>query len=610
MLYISSFKTAGLKMKSIFILSFLITLGFNASPFPVEQSKKELTAGYMNDTTHIMTLCDSGFKLAHTNTNLSAFYSLRALHLSEKINYKRGIGTARYSLGNLELVQGNYEKSLVQFTMSAKIFQELNDPKKTPTILNAIGCVYMRLYKYKESLQNLFQALSMEEKNKNPGSAADNMLNIGTTFFKMEDFERAKYYFRQALQVYIQMKRYSRINTALSNLGGVCSGQGRSDSALFYYKMAIGYFEKAKTDKYAQVHILVEMSIIYQGNKDYEKSFEVLNKALAICKTMEMRENYVKCLTEMAQTYYATGQNDKAIGFANEALAVSKNENMLKLNSLNYEVLYKIYKKQNRTNLALQNLEALNIVKDSLQKANNMELLEKMGSKNLTEKLQQKELFLKQQSDLYKNRQIQFYLILSLVFLFLVFISIMFFLKQQAARRKNKIFEQETEINKQKAIIHQQETALYEAELNKQKNEILAISTLQGKTNEALLQIINELRQMAFQETKNKAVSESLYAMAGNIERLSLSDSWSDFRKWFTDIHPQFYENLNKICPSLTSNDLKLASLLRMNLNSKEIASLTLRSLDSIHIARYRLRKKLDIEDDNHLINFLFSVPS
>jgi DNA-binding CsgD family transcriptional regulator len=47
-----------------------------------------------------------------------------------------------------------------------------------------------------------------------------------------------------------------------------------------------------------------------------------------------------------------------------------------------------------------------------------------------------------------------------------------------------------------------------------------------------------------------------------------------------------------------------------MNLSSKEIATLTFRSLDSIHIARYRLRKKLGIEDDNHLVNFLFSVPS
>ncbi|MCX6246627.1 MAG: hypothetical protein NTW10_02735, partial [Bacteroidetes bacterium] len=118
------------------------------------------------------------------------------------------------------------------------------------------------------------------------------------------------------------------------------------------------------------------------------------------------------------------------------------------------------------------------------------------------------------------------------------------------------------------------------------------------------------LRQLAFQEIKNKSVSDTLYKLAGNIEKVSTTDSWSDFRKWFTDIHPHFYENLTKICPSLTSNDLKLASLLRMNLSSKEIASLTMRSLDSIHIAKHRLRKKLGLEDDNTLINFLFSVQS
>jgi tetratricopeptide (TPR) repeat protein/DNA-binding CsgD family transcriptional regulator len=379
---------------------------------------------------------------------------------------------------------------------------------------------------------------------------------------------------------------------------------------LFYYQKTLDYFEKTKTNKFAQVHIRVEMSVMYQAKKEFEKSFEVLNKAFIICKTMEMRENYVKCLTEMANTYYATGQNEKALEFANKALEITRKDKLLVQQAENYQVLYNVYKKQKRTDLALLNLEELQIVNDSLQKAKKLEALEKMDSKYLTEKLQQKELFLKQQSDLYKTRQIQFYLILSLVFLFLIFVSIMFFVKQQASRRKTKILEQETEINKQKSIIHQQETALYEAELNKQKNEILAISTLQGKTNEALLQVINDLRQLAFQEIKNKPISDGLYQMAGNIEKLSTTDSWLDFRKWFTDIHPQFYENLNKICPSLTSNDLKLASLLRMNLSSKEIASLTMRSLDSIHIARYRLRKKLGIEDDNNLISFLFSVPS
>jgi tetratricopeptide (TPR) repeat protein len=610
LLYIYFLNQNGMKLINVLLLSCSLFFGHQALAFSLRKADKSTVSSYSTDTIHIKKFVDTALILAYTNSNLATFYAYRALHLSEKVKYENGVGQARYCLGNLELIRGNFDKAVAQFSMSAKIFQELNDSHRAPKSLSALAVVYIRQWKLSEALKNLFLSLNLEEKNKDINGAAGCLLNIGVVFFKMGDFEKAKYYFRQSLEIYIKLKDSQRINVAITNLGSVFGEQGKTDSALYYYQKTLDYFEKSKTNKFAQVHILVEMSVMYQKKSEYTKSFEVLEKALSICKTMEMRENYAKTITEMAKTYYATGQDDKALEFAKKALEITRNDNLLSTRGDICNVLYNINKKRGKTDLALQTLEELKVVRDSLQKANNVEEMEKMDSKYLTEKLQQKELILQQQSDLYETRRIQFYLILSIIILSLGFLSIMFFVKQQAARRKTKILEQETEINKQKVIIHQQETALYEAELNKQKNEILAISTLQGKTNEALLQIINEIRQLAFQELKNKPVSDTLYKMAGNIEKLSTTDSWSDFRKWFTDIHPHFYENLNKICPSLTSNDLKLASLLRMNLSSKEIASLTLRSLDSIHIAKHRLRKKLGLEDDNKLISFLLSVPS
>ncbi|MCX6246628.1 MAG: tetratricopeptide repeat protein [Bacteroidetes bacterium] len=598
-----------MKILCVFFISLFLLSGIDGSALSTRKKKNINTSSYGSDTAHIIALTDSGFILAGSNSNLAAFYSLRALHLAEKINYRKGIGSARYSLGNLELLHGNYEKAVFQFNLSYKIFEEMNDVRRAATAKGSIATVYSYQGKYEEALNQLFQALKILEKKKDFKRAGAILINIGGVFQKTYDYTRAKYYFRQAL-LFVGENSHVSINTIYTNLGGVFAEENNYDSSLFYYRKALNYFEKSKTNKYAQAFTLIEMSKIYGQVKEYDNSLAMIMQALPICNAMGFTVLKAKCLTEFAETYCFTGQYDKAILFANQALEITRTGKLLELESSNFEILYLTYKKMNLTSLALHNLEELKIVKDSLLKTNKMEELHRMDSKYLTEKLEQKELILKQQSDLYKTRQIQFYLILTLVFFFLVFVSIVFYVKQQASRRKTKILEQETEINKQKVIIHQQETALYEAELNKQKNEILAISTLHGKTNEALLQIINDLRQLAFQEIKNKAVSDTLYKLAGNIEKVSTTDSWSDFRKWFTDIHPHFYENLTRICPSLTSNDLKLASLLRMNLSSKEIASLSMRSLDSIHIAKHRLRKKLGLEDDNTLINFLFSVPS
>ncbi len=88
-------------MKNIPFLFLLFTFGFDASATPVEKTEMNRSVGYNNDTIHILALIDSGFNLANSNTNLSAFYSLRALHLSGKVNYQRGIGSATFRLGNL-----------------------------------------------------------------------------------------------------------------------------------------------------------------------------------------------------------------------------------------------------------------------------------------------------------------------------------------------------------------------------------------------------------------------------------------------------------------------------------------------------------------------------
>ena len=70
----------------------------------------------------------------------------------------------------------------------------------------------------------------------------------------------------------------------------------------------------------------------------------------------------------------------------------------------------------------------------------------------------------------------------------------------------------------------------------------------------------------------------------------------------------QMLEILKKLkadFPDLTPGDLRLAAYLKMNLSSKEIAPLLNISLRGIENKRYRLRKKLHLENDDNLTSFL-----
>ncbi|MGB5236435.1 MAG: LuxR C-terminal-related transcriptional regulator, partial [Flavobacteriaceae bacterium] len=60
--------------------------------------------------------------------------------------------------------------------------------------------------------------------------------------------------------------------------------------------------------------------------------------------------------------------------------------------------------------------------------------------------------------------------------------------------------------------------------------------------------------------------------------------------------------------PEITKNELRLMALLKMNLSSKEIATILNISSEGIKKARYRLRKKLDISSEESLQEMVLSL--
>ncbi len=77
------------------------------------------------------------------------------------------------------------------------------------------------------------------------------------------------------------------------------------------------------------------------------------------------------------------------------------------------------------------------------------------------------------------------------------------------------------------------------------------------------------------------------------------------FDSYFDDVHQDFVARLKEKHSNLTPKELRLCAYLRMNLSTKEIAPLMNISIRGIEISRYRLRKKLALERDDNLIEYL-----
>ncbi|TZF83156.1 transcriptional regulator [Pedobacter sp. BS3] len=182
---------------------------------------------------------------------------------------------------------------------------------------------------------------------------------------------------------------------------------------------------------------------------------------------------------------------------------------------------------------------------------------------------------------------------------------------QQEIQRKL-IIEQE-EYLKREAILNEQKimhlkNEQLQADLASKNREIANSAMNIASKNELLHKIKNELHNIKA-ESKGKLSDNELRKIHKVIdEGLNDKRDWNLFEKSFNEAHENFFKKLKAGHPDLVPNDLKLCAYLRMNMSSKEIASLLNITVRGVEIRRYRLRKKLNLEHDKNLVEFLIEL--
>ncbi|GAB5400967.1 MAG: hypothetical protein Aureis2KO_25520 [Aureisphaera sp.] len=134
------------------------------------------------------------------------------------------------------------------------------------------------------------------------------------------------------------------------------------------------------------------------------------------------------------------------------------------------------------------------------------------------------------------------------------------------------------------------------------KNFALEIS----QKREWAIELLDKIK--ALQNTTGKKQQEALDHLRNEIQyRIKIDESSELFYEKVESLGSSFYGNLREKHPNLTKTDIRLCALIRMNLDTKQIAMLQNINPSSVKMSRNRLRKKLNLDTGIHLDNFLSS---
>lgn len=369
------------------------------------------------DTAKVKKLNLISSALVRDNPDSALSLANRALSISEKINYKKGIGSAMFRLGGAFNIKGQYDLAIRYYEKSLAYFEELNMKADICGVYNGIGNNYSQTGNSKKAEINYQKGynLAAQEPIEKRSMA---ICGFGLGLMKLFSKE-----FDEALKIYQKVLEITEENNYM-------------DLTPMVYQ---------------------NLSEIYLGLKNYNKAKEFNDKAIEYFKEKNILFALSSGYITRANILQQTGKTQEAIACINKSYEISKELNILPEMMGKAEQVYRIYKENGDYKNALNYHELFVDHKDSIFSNEKAKALIEAETKFKT-KQQESELILKQNEleiseSRVANRNKLIYFFTAAI---LLFIAMLFLLYRQSNERKkvNKILTgQKEEIEKQKSLI-------------------------------------------------------------------------------------------------------------------------------------------------------------
>lgn len=447
---------------------------------------------------------------------------------------------------------------------------------------------HRHLYKSYEYLDRVSMVLENKDLSKVKFAAKYYRLR-GDVYYNFNRYSSAKKCLFQALNLETLSIR-SKIN-AYNSLGLVYRGINKSDSSIYFFNKGLTLAEKSKNEDWKGIIIgNLGYSHYLHGDTVKAKKFLNMDKTISLSHgEWASAQNALTSIIEIELKQNDFGQLDEnmklldSLNNINTAYSSKRDYFHVKMLYSEHEKNYK--KALHYYGLSVKYADSSRIV-HSQSDFKNLEFQIAFEKKQAKTKL----LIEKQ------KRSRLFYLGIFLIMLIGVFACIIIIYQLRRRRKKEREI---LELRNERIQIDLQRNKRELGNLIKnisQKNEI--IDTLHNEITNKEAKVDSLAIQQEKQELHEKIQSITLLTEQDLVE----------FKLLFNKIYPGFYDILVSKHLDLTKAEIRLIMLFRLNLSTFEMAQILGISEDSVRRTNHRVRKKLDIENQNELISYIFSI--
>ena len=398
--------------------------------------------------------------------------------------------------------------------------------------------------------------------------------NLGILYARRNNVKKTLEYFNKVL-AYKELKTEPRVQI-LNNIGNFLANNDLPDSAVVYLKRA----EKGASelnDLELSSFVITNLARAYATIPNNSLAVYHFNRAIKMAREDLSARSKSWIYVAAAEYYSKIHEPDSAIKYANlafDVLSIRPRADYIKsaseamylalIETGAYEKASVYFQKYDSARNEIKAVEE-DVSMDRLKLA--QEYQEQLRIKNL------------------EASQRRFKLIITGLIIALALILVSALALRYRAKLKNaKLQNQLTEARRQEL----------RSKLELKEKELISGTMQEIAKTSFINEVSDELKKLKLKANK-KETRDHIDTILQKIIREQRTDIWKEFDTHFTEIHESFYRILSQKHHELTTRDLRLCALLKLNLSSKEVADLTGQSVKGIENARVRLRKKLEL---------------
>ncbi|MFD2921937.1 tetratricopeptide repeat protein [Terrimonas rubra] len=230
----------------------------------------------------------------------------------------------------------------------------------------SIGFNYRVKGKYDQAIHAYQQSLPVYEQRKDSFRLANALMSIQSTYFELNDLEKAKEYMAQAAPYIFGVNDLPQVADFYGSIATINSKQNKYDSALYYYQKAID-LNKSFNDPIGQSIVMMNKGLTLKKMGQYQQALQYFDSSIAAVKDVEqMADLNASIKNNIGATYAMMGQTDKALAAFNTSIQIAREAGLLKNEMENYRNMSDLFLKNGDYKNHSAYLQKYYAIKDSI----------------------------------------------------------------------------------------------------------------------------------------------------------------------------------------------------------------------------------------------------